>query len=136
MQSIRSTRHNALRSNAAGLRAPSRAFLHGQQLPRKTRLCAARQQAGSCTAGCLRALRLWCAVCCCYSSFFLRSNLTRTNTVAGVCTDLAARLCAGNDVFVLMHFLPACSGPQFLLPFLSTGSCSPVPFTNNRLGLH
>ena len=33
------------------------------------------------------------------------------------------RLCAGNDVSVLMGFAPACSGPQFLLPFLL-----PVPF--------
>ena len=34
-----------------------------------------------------------------------------------LCGYLATCICAGNHIFVLMRFYPACSGPQFLLPF-------------------
>ena len=96
-------------------------------------LCAARQQA-------LAHSRMFLCGCTCgvlSEIFFLRSNLSRTNSAAGVCTYLATHLCAGKDVFVLTRFPPACSGPQFLLPF-----CSPVPapqfplYFTRRLGLH
>ena len=65
------------------------------------------------------------ARCCCCGVllFLLRFILSSQqpsgpHSAAGVCTYLAACLCAGNDVFVLMRFPPSCSEPQFLLPFL------------------
>ena len=91
--------YNSLRRSAAGLRAPSRTFLRRQQLPRKTFFLRSKA-AGSCTAGCL-LLHLWCDFCSCHSSFFRRSNLSRTNSVADVCTYLGTRLCAG------LHSRPA-----------------------------